>query len=241
MSPPSSSTSRRLTQRKRAPIACQFCRLRKTKCDGVKPVCSFCRYHEAQCVWGAVEDPGVTSTEKEILRRLDELKTMLSVSGDATNSPLQTLPVAHNDAASTTTGASHGNTLTSSNVGHATAFLNTSCESILSWPIFQDVIDPAEIAIESFAVEYGQISESDSSSGAVSLPQASRHGVQDHLFLPLCRKFLDLVHVRNPILDEEELMRYAKRDLEHGIQWDGPSCLVVGLGLSSIVSILLTN
>ena len=83
------------------------------------------------------------------------------------------------------------------------------------------------MAIESFAVENGQGSGDDSIN--------SRHGVQDHLFLPLCRKFLDLVHIRTPILDEDELMRYAKRDLEHGVQWDGPSCLVVRLGSDQLV------
>ncbi|KAH7385379.1 hypothetical protein DE146DRAFT_204002 [Phaeosphaeria sp. MPI-PUGE-AT-0046c] len=136
--------------------------------------------------------------------------------------------LAHTDAASSTT-ASHGNALTFSSAEYTTAFVNTRCESILAWPMFQDVVDPTDMAVESFAIEYGRLSGFDlsSSSGSVTMPQASRHGVQEHLFLPLCRKFLDLVHIRNPILDEAEPMRYAKRDVEHGIQWDGPSCLVL--------------
>ena len=40
-----------LVRRKRATIACQFCRLRKTKCDNVRPVCGFCRYHQARCIY----------------------------------------------------------------------------------------------------------------------------------------------------------------------------------------------
>ena len=38
-------------QRKRAVAACQPCRVRKTKCDNIRPSCGFCTRHEAQCTY----------------------------------------------------------------------------------------------------------------------------------------------------------------------------------------------
>jgi hypothetical protein len=239
------ASARRLTQRKRAPIACQFCRLRKTKCDGVKPVCGFCQYHEAQCVWGTVDDLGSTPTEKQILRRLDELKVMLSDHCDndiaASESPHhrvldaspQTGPATHayHDPRSPQTAASQASAFGQS-APPISPFYHTRCERVFSWPVFQHIVDPAVVLVESFVVECDRVDDSDSVSASSSPParpegRGKGRGVQDHLLLPLCRKFLGLVHPRNPILDEAELVRYAKRDAEHGIQWDGPSCLVV--------------
>lgn len=38
-------------QRKRAVTACQPCRLRKTRCDNVRPICGFCSKNGAQCTY----------------------------------------------------------------------------------------------------------------------------------------------------------------------------------------------
>lgn len=37
--------------RKRALIACEICRRRKTKCDNVRPTCGGCRDLEIECVY----------------------------------------------------------------------------------------------------------------------------------------------------------------------------------------------
>lgn len=39
--------------RKRSVTACNFCRLRKVKCDNTRPVCSFCIRHSVDCVYEA--------------------------------------------------------------------------------------------------------------------------------------------------------------------------------------------
>jgi len=236
----SSSTTRRrpttekLTQRKRAPIACQFCRLRKTKCDGIRPVCGFCQHHDAQCLWGpTVEDDGATPTEREILRRLDELKGLLAESkptlpaiedtGSALNSRTQERP------ASPTTAASHNSHLSISSVA-ASPFYHTRCESILAWPVFRNVVNATDLAVESFVLESEMEPQAADQPASTTLSRNRQHsgqGIQEDLFVPLCRKFLAHVHPRNPILDQTELMRHARKATEHGIGWDGPSCLVV--------------
>jgi hypothetical protein len=102
------------TRRKRVAQACQFCRLRKTKCDNAQPTCGFCVQHNARCVYddghaqslaseaaqyspqSTGRDPAVplidlmnhlphdaadshdSSRWDLVLRRLDEIKKMLS-------------------------------------------------------------------------------------------------------------------------------------------------------------------
>jgi hypothetical protein len=43
----------------------------------------------------------------------------------------------------------------------------------------------------------------------------------------LCKKYFTLCHRRNPIVDVENLDRYAKEVTIQGLGWDGPSCQVV--------------
>lgn len=37
--------------RKRVSVACEICRVRKTRCDAVRPSCSFCSSLNVQCVY----------------------------------------------------------------------------------------------------------------------------------------------------------------------------------------------
>lgn len=37
--------------RKRSVTACNFCRVRKAKCDNTRPTCSFCTRHGVTCVY----------------------------------------------------------------------------------------------------------------------------------------------------------------------------------------------
>lgn len=235
-------TSDKLTHRKRAPIACQFCRLRKTRCDGVKPVCGFCQHHDAQCVWGVAVSTDMdhlesTPTEKEILRRLDELKGLIS---DATATghhldgatPHSTNPPHEKHQGGSTTAASQSSALSPA-VADVSPFRYTCCESLLAWPIFRSIADPRDVGVESFVADCRNVDSSDD--GAVLVwptsarPSANRASldIRGDLVIMLCRKFLNCVHPRNPILDSDQLMRYARRVAEHGLDWDGPSCLVV--------------
>lgn len=46
--------------RRRAVLACDTCRSRRTKCDGRKPACSFCEEHGIPCNYRSVP-PAVPS------------------------------------------------------------------------------------------------------------------------------------------------------------------------------------
>ncbi|KAK1622115.1 hypothetical protein BDP81DRAFT_455672 [Colletotrichum phormii] len=187
-----------LTRRKRAATACQFCRLRKTKCDNVRPVCGFCRHHHATCVYGDEEeeegdrvshaaksqDEGIASSV--ILERLDEIKHLLQ----RPRSPLRDQP-----ASVVMTAAPHAE------------------------------IHPTDG--KSFILEFGTDMTDDGLNQPNDPSMINGPGIQEDAFVPLCRKFLTHVHPRNPILEGHELIAYAKQTTEHGIKWDASSCLVL--------------
>ncbi|KAL4806964.1 hypothetical protein BDV18DRAFT_136528 [Aspergillus unguis] len=62
--------------RRRATIACQICRLRKTRCNGARPKCQLCTDLDAECVY---REPGIKldAGDKLILERLARIEGLL--------------------------------------------------------------------------------------------------------------------------------------------------------------------
>ncbi|OJJ79286.1 uncharacterized protein ASPGLDRAFT_103375, partial [Aspergillus glaucus CBS 516.65] len=55
------SESERQSKRQRVSQACDYCRKRKSKCDGAQPVCSVCRLFKKPCTYGNVKKRGLQS------------------------------------------------------------------------------------------------------------------------------------------------------------------------------------
>lgn len=53
--------SERQSKRQRISQACDYCRKRKSKCDGVQPVCSVCRLFRKPCTYGNAKKRGLQS------------------------------------------------------------------------------------------------------------------------------------------------------------------------------------
>ncbi|KAM5346080.1 hypothetical protein ACJ41O_009085 [Fusarium nematophilum] len=64
-------------QRKRAIKACQVCRARRTKCDNLKPPCSFCLKVGATCIQSPVDLSSFDPPSLKILERLDDLEELM--------------------------------------------------------------------------------------------------------------------------------------------------------------------
>ncbi|KLU82655.1 C6 zinc finger domain-containing protein [Magnaporthiopsis poae ATCC 64411] len=64
--------------RRRATIACEVCRSRKSRCDGTKPKCKLCLELGADCIY---REPGIKldAGDKLILERLNRIETMLQM------------------------------------------------------------------------------------------------------------------------------------------------------------------
>ena len=65
--------------RRRATIACEICRSRKSRCDGTKPKCRLCTELGAQCVY---REPGIKldAGDKLILEHLDRIEGLIQAS-----------------------------------------------------------------------------------------------------------------------------------------------------------------
>lgn len=113
-------------------------------------------------------------------------------------------------------------------------------ESILGWPVFKDI--PSVKSITSFLLQSGVDASFFSPTGRLDLKEAetmrdglygansmSRQGVNEDDIPRLSKKFLDMIHIRNPILDAAEFNQYVREVSEHGLGWDGGTCLVVRL------------
>ncbi|KAF2111699.1 hypothetical protein BDV96DRAFT_499106 [Lophiotrema nucula] len=64
-------------------IACESCRKRKSKCDGVRPKCNTCQSKNLSCVYDIAED-GKTTTQlrahvRRLAKELDDMKSIVSL------------------------------------------------------------------------------------------------------------------------------------------------------------------
>ncbi|VUC37876.1 unnamed protein product [Clonostachys rosea] len=68
----------------KANTACNTCRQRKTRCDGEKPSCSYCRTTGGQCVYRVVYNESssilnIDSTDQSVLDRLARVEARLEL------------------------------------------------------------------------------------------------------------------------------------------------------------------
>ncbi|KAE8385869.1 hypothetical protein BDV23DRAFT_13608 [Aspergillus alliaceus] len=85
--------------RRRATIACQICRLRKTRCNGARPKCQLCTELDADCIY---REPGIKldAGDKLIIERLNRIEGLLqsSLANQAALCPLSSAsPTTSND------------------------------------------------------------------------------------------------------------------------------------------------
>ncbi|KAH8700648.1 hypothetical protein BGW36DRAFT_338394 [Talaromyces proteolyticus] len=69
-----------VNRRRRGSLACNACRTRRTKCDGLRPKCSFCRKRNKDCIYQEVREIPPTRFDMEISaiwERLDQITSIL--------------------------------------------------------------------------------------------------------------------------------------------------------------------
>ncbi|KAF2444693.1 hypothetical protein P171DRAFT_454501 [Karstenula rhodostoma CBS 690.94] len=82
-SPISGTYALRTPRGKITSIACESCRKRKSKCDGVRPKCNTCQTKNVSCVYDVAED-GKTTTQlrahvRRLAKELDDMKSIVSL------------------------------------------------------------------------------------------------------------------------------------------------------------------
>lgn len=100
-----------------------------------------------------------------------------------------------------------------------------SIESILKWPIFSEVAPHLVPTFHVSLIEViGQPKPNLAGQSRSTLPDLSPDTINH-----LVRNFLNNNHIKNPVLDVRALWTDAREFAESGPQWDGRSCLLVGL------------
>ncbi|KAJ5106612.1 hypothetical protein N7456_003287 [Penicillium angulare] len=99
---------------------------------------------------------------------------------------------------------------------------NTSPDNVLMWPIFLNNYNKNCLQDAVF---------SQAPPGIHSNEYGAKKGVkatfQEDKVPALMERFFHMVHIRNPIVDQEDLQRNARIVLEDGLSWDEGSCLVL--------------
>ncbi|CAG9983799.1 unnamed protein product [Clonostachys byssicola] len=238
--------------RKRGATACHLCRVRKTKCDNARPACGSCVQHKAECVYGSSTEAKIPfdAASEEILSRLSVIQSLLSHAGKPV-SPIMAssatacydhpwpAPNVHQGFAIKTSSPPRLVSDTLRTQGYyATVLSATRCETLLRWPVFEDVLSARDSKTESFLLDW--ISDQDelpnleapghqpsSTPEAPNAQEKRQHQVHVADYVSLCHTFLSTIHRRNPILDGDVLIESARHVMAHGLGWDTRGCLVL--------------
>ncbi|KAL2207829.1 hypothetical protein CC79DRAFT_777950 [Sarocladium strictum] len=208
-------------QRRRAVTACQVCRARRTKCDNLKPSCSFCLKTGAKCIQSAVDLSSFDPASLKILERLDHLEELIqnvSLDSDGGGSHHKRRAVVIQPAEQ----EQEQELTPEPKELDQSVFLPADLHIILStWPCFQGLVShdgpfsetsPGQESLTGFSTRW-------SGSGIAALD----------LELPRLNKLLDdffaYVHVKNPIFDERVTRRTVQATVINGLDWSPESCI----------------
>ncbi|KAI2843866.1 transcriptional regulator family: Fungal Specific TF [Aspergillus niger] len=177
--------------RKRAVAACRVCRSRKIKCDNARPTCSSCQLSEAHCVYqDHIDFSRFDPATIAILDRLAEIQQSLNSlnSGEVTALSLDGPQKEY---------MTDVDPQTPQTVSLRIPAAKICPDAILSWPILRDVrlqtsLNSLTLADHDHGVE--EVASSD-------LNLALIPGLID--------RFLQFVHVKNPVVDTVALRQSA--------------------------------
>ncbi|OIW31477.1 hypothetical protein CONLIGDRAFT_659864 [Coniochaeta ligniaria NRRL 30616] len=228
----------RMYQRRRAVTACLACRTRKTKCDNVRPVCGFCSRNQAECIYSE-SSKDYSTFDPASLTILDRVNYAISLlEGQGRQLAPEGVPVASPASLISLRSSSH-HAITDASPSSAVAIGDATrdvpsddylsgvpeypsnvinCEATMRWPVFEGSVPN----VQSFILE---ADDDDARPGIFG--SGAGAGIREEDFIPLSKKFLAYVHVKNPILDPAQYRSYVWEAVTNGIGWDGPSCLVL--------------
>lgn len=190
--------------RKRAVTACQVCRARRTKCDNLKPTCSFCLKVGAKCVQSPVDFSSFDPASLQILQRLDDLEVLVKQTHTPNSTESERITPSPEEAVD------------------RTRLLPCTTDQVLKWDVFRhlrvgDHLDGSDYIHANLP----------SSQTTVSPPAFGLDDLEPHRVNTLLDNFFNYVHVKNPVLDEQHTRKLVLRVCMHGIDWTADACLAL--------------
>jgi hypothetical protein len=93
-------------------------------------------------------------------------------------------------------------------------------EAVLTWPVFEDQDFAGRLDLKSLL-------RSDKDYAAAPPIMSVSPDIDIHASGQLLQRFLDNVHIFNPILEERKVREYMRVTSFNGLGWDAQSCLLV--------------
>lgn len=209
--------------RKRAIKACQVCRVRRTKCDNLKPSCSFCLKVGAKCIQSPTDLSSFDPASLRILERLDDLEQLLR--GKPVVSPNTESRESGNrqnaySPISRTANESINSISEAESDGVSSRLIPGLVEEVLAWPEFTSQLETPPSMMYFF-----QTRQSDTSTDGFSPSHVSE--LEPQSAKVLLDRFFTHTHVKNPVLDEVHTRQLVSRLALYGIDWSPQSCLAL--------------
>ncbi|OJZ86495.1 hypothetical protein ASPFODRAFT_60479 [Aspergillus luchuensis CBS 106.47] len=196
--------------RKRAVAACRVCRSRKIKCDNARPTCSSCQLSESHCVYqDHVDFSKFDPATIAILDRLTEIQQSLnSINPEGVTAALPSKGPPKQYMADLSPQMPQ-------NVSLKIPAARICPDAILSWPIFKEV---------RLQTTLNSLTLADHDHG---LEEVASTDVDLALIPYLIDRFLQFVHVKNPVVNTVVLRQSAVRVEVGESSRNAHSCLVV--------------
>ncbi|RGP77786.1 hypothetical protein FLONG3_4080 [Fusarium longipes] len=211
--------------RKRANTACQVCRSRKTKCDNLKPSCSYCLSVGATCIQSPIDLSSFDPASLKILERLDELEKILRDTRNDVSHQVPAVNVGQTDAHTQEltpveeSAVEEVRSLPMNDIP-LRSILPEKMESLLLWSVLSRDMS-AHATLQNDAPQPSP-SYSPGSTSLADIADLDTQGVK-----VLLDRFFAHVHCKNPILDEAAARRLVLNVMMEGIDWSPGSCLTL--------------
>ena len=200
--------------RKRANTACQVCRSRKTKCDNLKPSCSYCLRVGANCIQSPVDLSSFDPASLKILERLDDLEKVLRETRNEVPTVRELTPEEVPSLQSTPEDVPGEEELSGIPLR---SILPEKMESLLLWSVLS-----RDMSTHTTLQNDPPQPSPSYSPGRTSLSDIDTQGVK-----VLLDNFFDHIHCKNPILEEAAARRVVLNVIMEGIDWSPDSCLTL--------------
>ncbi|KAF2486258.1 hypothetical protein BDY17DRAFT_321070 [Neohortaea acidophila] len=226
------------TTNTRRKTACQACRLRKIKCDAVRPTCGICKASDAMCKYTdpLPEKLTIDSATDLLSNKLDrlqddieKLRTLVHQGGGSS--------IFNDFQAPTEDDRTSQANLTRQSSAIYTAepskdFLpipaaRTTADTVLTWPVYEGKYQQSALICVLFEPLKARSSGAfPSECDSFTVPGGLIPPVEESI-PHLVDRFLENVHTKNPVCDVEELVRQSRLIAVNGLSWDAWSCLVL--------------
>ncbi|KAK9452556.1 hypothetical protein V1511DRAFT_513736 [Dipodascopsis uninucleata] len=251
--------------RKRAPVACNFCRHRKRRCDGRRPVCGNCAESDADCTYQELSSFRFdgSSNSNIIQERLDRIEQLLwrhdtlffALSERMTEHEKQVSPLGSTsneclvfNGQSATVNGSPNSSVDDVTAGVATKDYQADILAGQTLPPFTIPMGHNTSTIRVLRLPLIKSLIGDYPQNYFFNIEAKRNIsglVSDRMFPPidqdigdmLVATYISTVHPHHPVVDTDVIFEYYKSILENGLCWDIKSAIVlIVLALGEIAS-----